>query len=201
MSDQSEDAPNTPLRLIRDDMADIASYDLPSGYRFRTYHDGDAKTWLDLHIASEPFVEMTPDLFDKQFHDGMDLLPQRMYFVESADGASVGSITAWWDKDRNGADERGRIHWVVVHPDHRRLGIAKAMMTQAMLTLADHYRWAMLDTSSGRPVALKMYLDFGFRPDPDEFADPAVAAAWQRVQATVHHPELDRYLAGDRARG
>lgn len=195
MEPQDAGEPNTELRLLRNDMDGIPQYELPEGYRFRTYRDGDEKTWLDLHIAGEPFVDMTPDLFRNQFDTGADVLPERMYFVETVEGVPAGSITAWWDQDRYGVDERGRIHWVIVHPDHRRLGIAKAMMTQAMFTLGEHYRWAMLDTSSGRPVALRMYLDFGFVPDPAQLSDPEVLAGWQRVQAVIRHPVLAEVLA------
>jgi GNAT superfamily N-acetyltransferase len=84
---------------------------------------------------------------------------------------------------------------VIVHPDHRRLGIAKAMMTHAMMTLREHYRWALLGTSSGRPYAVKTYLDFGFYPDPSDLADEYTLAAWERVQAQIDHPVLRSALA------
>jgi ribosomal protein S18 acetylase RimI-like enzyme len=188
------DAPNTPLTMVRDDMENIPELPLPAGYRLRSYVEGDERTWLELHIAGEPFVEMTPELFKAQFGDGLDVLPERMYFVETLDGVAAGSITAWWETDRYKMDERGRIHWVIVHPVHRRVGIAKAMMTQAMHTLRAHYRWAMLETSARRPIALKMYLDYGFLPDPAARQDEETLAGWQRVQEQIHHPALRRFL-------
>ena len=195
MTSQPSVAPNVEFHMLRDDMDNIPEYELPAGYRFRCYREGDERTWLDLHRAGEPFIEITPDLFQKQFASGTDILPERMFFVETADGAAAGCITAWWDKDRYGEDERGRIHWVIVHPDHRRLGIANAMMTQAMKTLRQHYRWALLGTSSGRPYAVKTYLNFGFYPDPNDFRDENTLAAWERVQAQIDHPLLRSTLA------
>ncbi|MFN2200252.1 MAG: GNAT family N-acetyltransferase [Caldilineaceae bacterium] len=195
MTSQHSVAPNVEFHMLRDDMDNIPEYELPAGYRFRCYREGDERTWLDLHRAGEPFIEITPDLFQKQFASGADILPERMFFVETADGAAAGCITAWWDKNRYGEDERGRIHWVIVHPDHRRLGIANAMMTQAMKTLREHYRWALLGTSSGRPYAVKTYLNFGFYPDPNDFRDEDALAAWERVQAQIDHPLLRSTLA------
>lgn len=194
MQSHSGDMPNTPVRMLRDHMADFPTHALPRGYRFRTYCEGDESVWMQLHVAGEPFVDITPELFRKQFGDGMDVLHERMFFVETEGGAPAASITAWWDKDRFAPDERGRIHWVIVHPEHRRQGIAKAMMTQAMQTLRRHYRWTMLETSTGRPFALNLYLDFGFVPDTQELTDPEILSGWKRVQAQLRHPVLGGIL-------
>ena len=48
----------------------------------------------------------------------------------------------------------------------------------------------MLDTSSGRPWAVKVYLDVGFRPEASDFADPTRLAAWHDVQRVIEHPAL-----------
>ena len=45
-------------------------------------------------------------------------------------------------------------------------GLRKPMMTRAMQRLAESHPNAMLGTSTGRIWALKVYLDFGFYPDP-----------------------------------
>ncbi|MET9019175.1 GNAT family N-acetyltransferase, partial [Actinopolymorpha sp. NPDC004070] len=118
------------------------------------------------------------------------------FFVETLGGEPAGSITAWWEHDRHNPDERGRIHWVVVHPDHQRRGLTKPMMTRAMRRLADSHPSAVLGTSTGRTWALKVYLDFGFHPDPDELASkPEVAAGWHGVQARLRHPLLATFLS------
>ena len=68
------------------------------------------------------------------------------------------------------------------------------MMTHAMQILAQHHMRATLGTSSGRPWAVKVYLDFGFTPDVTELTNPKIQAAWQKVQAVIQHPQLAALL-------
>jgi ribosomal protein S18 acetylase RimI-like enzyme len=181
---------NVSFNMVRPDMENIPVYELPPGYHFRSYRPGDDHTWLVLQRASEPFIQMGDDYFDGQFGADLDALPGRMFFVESPTGEVVGAITAWWEKERHNPHERGRIHWVAVHPAHRRRGLSKPMMTHAMQRLAQDHPSAVLGTSSGRPWAVKVYLDFGFQPEPSELTEPDNVAAWQAVQRLIQHPAL-----------
>jgi GNAT superfamily N-acetyltransferase len=186
---------NVSVHMVRDDMADLLQYELPEGYRFRMYRDGDDVTWTELQAAAEPFFEVTPELWVREYGKDLDALPDRMFFVETLAGEPVASITAWWERARHNPSERGRIHWVVVHPKHQRRGITKPMMTRAMQRLAMSHPNAMLGTSTDRTWALKVYLDFGFYPDPAEMeAKPEVAEAWRSVQERLNHPLLARSL-------
>jgi GNAT superfamily N-acetyltransferase len=181
--------------MIRDDMADFPIYELPPGYRFRVYREGDDVTWTDLHVAADPYTNVTPELFPREYGADLDVLPDRMFFVETDEGETVGSISAWWERERDNPNERGRIHWVVIHPAYQRRGLSKPMMTHAMQRLAASHPNAMLGTSTGRLWALKVYLDFGFYPDPAEVAaKPEVLEAWRAVQARLNHPLLAKSL-------
>jgi GNAT superfamily N-acetyltransferase len=187
---------NVPVHMARPDVRDYPACALPAGYHFRTYGAGDEAHWTALHRAAERFFPIDDAMFGREFGEHMDALADRMFFVETDDGLVVASITAWWERDRHNPQERGRIHWVVVHPDHQRRGLSKPMMTRAMQRLAQSHSAAMLGTSSGRPWALKVYLDFGFGPDMDELAaKPEVAAAWRSVQELLQHPRLAAALA------
>ena len=54
----------------------------------------------------------------------------------------------------------------------------------------------MLGTHLVRPYAIKVYLDFGFLPDAEEFvAKPEVAEGWRLLAAQLPHPQLLRWLA------
>lgn len=186
---------NVDVYMIRDNMVDYPLYELPAGYRFRMFREGDDVTWTDLQAAAEPFFKVTPELFIREYDAHRDALPNRMFFVESEAGEPVASISAWWEHDRHNPTERGRIHWVVVHPNHQRRGITKPMMTRAMQRLAESHPRAMLGTSTGRIWALKVYLDFGFYPDPAEMeAKPEVLEAWREVQQQLNHPLLAQSL-------
>ncbi len=195
MSDSA--ALNVSVHMVRDDIADFPIYELPHGYRFRTYREGDHVTWTDLHMAGDPYIKVkdVPELFWRDFGNDLDALPDRMYFVETDEGEAVGTITAWWDRVRDNPGEAGRIHWVLVHPTHQGRGLSKPMMTRAMQRLAESHPSALLGTSTGRIWALKVYLDFGFHPDPEEMAaKPEVVEGWRAVQARLNHPLLAQYL-------
>jgi len=182
------------FNMNRPTMADFPIYALPAGYQFRTYQPGDDRTWTAIHLASEPFIKFDDSMFERQFGTQLDALPDRMYFVETDAGRAIASITAWWDANWRDTGDWGRIHWVVVHPDYQRRGLTKPMMTHAMRRLAQSHTRATLGTSSGRPWAVKVYLDFGFAPDPAELADPKIYQAWQAVQAVIQHPSLQPLL-------
>jgi GNAT superfamily N-acetyltransferase len=189
---------NVSVHMVCDDMVNFPQYDLPAGYHFRMFRQGDDVTWTDLHVAAEPFIKVTPELFVREYGEHLEVLPDRMFFVETDNGEAVASISAWWQYDRYNPNERGRIHWVVVHPNHQRRGITKPMMTRAMQRLAASHPNAMLGTSSERTWALKVYLDFGFYPDPTEIeAKPEVAEAWRSVQERLNHPLLAKSLTSD----
>lgn len=188
--------PNVSFHMVRAHLRDFPHYTLPPGYRFRTYRPGDDAHWTALHQAAEPYFTVTPELWVREFSKHLDALADRMFFVENDAGEVVASITAWWERDRHNPEERGRIHWVVVHPAHQRKGLSKPMMTRAMQRLAESHPAAMLGTSAGRIWAVKVYLDFGFLPDPVEAATkPEVLAGWRAVQARLNHPALAAWLA------
>lgn len=186
---------NVSVHMVRDDLENFPHYDLPAGYRFRMYREHDDVTWTRLHMAAEPFIRVKPELFEREYGNDLDVLPDRMFFVETENGEAAASISAWWDRIRSNPGERGRIHWVVVHPDHQRRGLTKPMMTRAMQRLAESHPSALLGTSTGRIWAVKVYLDFGFYPDPEELASkPQVADAWRELQALLNHPLLAKSL-------
>jgi len=179
------------VKMVRANLEGFPVVELPAGYRMRTYRDGDRQTWTDLHLAAERFVKVTPELFDRQFGHALPALADRMFFLETLDGTPVGSITAWWGRQYEEAiSEQGRIHWVVIHPAYQRRGLAKPMMTHAMRRLAQSHDSALLGTATGRPWAIKVYLDYGFRPDPAELARPEIVNGWRQVQRIIAHPAL-----------
>ena len=180
--------------MVCDDLHGYPVFDVPAGYRMRSYREGDREVWTALHMAAERFFEVTPELFDRQFGHALDALADRMFFLETLDGTPAGSITAWWEDEYETPGTRGRIHWVVIDPAYQRRGLAKPMMTRAMRRLAQGHAAAVLGTATGRPWAIKVYLDFGFLPDPDELGRPDIVQGWRQVQQVIGHPALARTL-------
>jgi GNAT superfamily N-acetyltransferase len=186
--------PNLPVHMIRQDMKGYPAFALPAGYGFRLYRPGDEAIWTRLQRAAEPFFPIEDSLFQEQFGDFLQALPDRMAFVETAQGEAVATITAWWKPNWRNSGDWGQIHWVAVAPHHQRKGLSKAMMTWVMDRLARTHTRAMLGTSTGRVWAIHVYLTFGFTPLLDELSEPEVRNAWIQLQRRLGHSILARTL-------
>lgn len=182
------------VRMVCDGFEGVPQVALPAGYRFRAYRMGDDAVWMEIQRAAEPFFTIVDELFENEYGSHREALAERMWFVETDEGTPVGSISAWWESGSDVPNDRGRIHWVVIHPDHQRRALSKPMMTLAMNYMSQHHPGAVLGTSSGRPWAVKVYLDFGFLPDPPDLDDAETLQAWRDVQSVIDHPALVPFL-------
>jgi len=175
--------------MTRANLQAIPRHDLPDRYRLRNYagpQDDDA--WVRIWDACDDgYEKLGIERFEAEFGSDRPALNERMLFLVSPDGADVGTITAWYDRTYRGRNW-GRVHWVAIVPDHRGRGLAKAMMTACLQRLkALGHRRAVLGTQTIRLPAIKVYLDFGFRPD---MTYPRAAEAWDLIRRNLRHPAL-----------
>ncbi|MEZ4661251.1 MAG: GNAT family N-acetyltransferase [Caldilineaceae bacterium] len=168
----------------------LAKGRLPAGYHLRTYQPGDDAIWMELMYAAEPFFVVKQELFEEQFGAQRDSLAGRMFFVDSEDGETVGTASAWWHSNWRESGDWGMVHWVAVHPNHQRRGLAKPLVARVLHRMAQDHQRAFLGTSTGRVYAIKTYLDYGFAPDPNELQRPEILAAWQQLAQALPHPVL-----------
>jgi len=178
---------NLHVRMIRPHLRDIPQFAFPEGFGIRPMRPGEAGLWLDIHRDAEPFFAIPEDLFAQQFGSDPAAQAWRCFFIVTARDVAVGTLSAWFNRDFQGADA-GRIHWVAIRPAYQGRGLAKPAMAHAMNVLAHWHDRAYLDTSTGRLPAIKIYLDFGFLPD---LSLPGAVAAWRRVAAVLPHPALE----------
>lgn len=188
------DLPDVAVHMIHPTLGDLPAWPLPASYNVRTYRAGDIDTWVKLHRDAEPFFEVNHAHFMESFGDHLDALPGRMFFVQSATGEDVGTVTAWWQDDWQGRGAWGQVHWVVVAPAHQRRGLAKPMTMLALRRIAQDHPRAMLGSNLQRLWALKTYLDCGFSPDPAERVQAAVVDGWRAVQQALRHPLIEEWL-------
>ena len=78
-------------------------------------------------MEAEPYHDVTPDLFRREFGGGDAHLPARQLFVCDATGREVGTATAWFNDDDRGL-HWGRIHWVAISPDCQGRGLGRALV-------------------------------------------------------------------------
>ena len=109
---------NLPLKMARANLANLPVFALPEGFSLRWYQPGDEAHWLGIHLATERFLEITPELFGKQFglaeerglqpasapergsgmNSALQLLRERQCYLLDPRGAVIGTGTAWFDK-------------------------------------------------------------------------------------------------------
>jgi GNAT superfamily N-acetyltransferase len=150
--------------MVRETLADIPLYLLPSGYTIRWYQPGDEARWTAIQAAADHYNEITPSLFHAQFQAVAAHLEDRQCYLLDSAGDAIGTATAWVD-DLSHDPARGRIHWVAIVPSRQGRGLAKPLMTVVCQRLqALGHQKAYLTTSLARLAAIQLYLNFGFVP-------------------------------------
>jgi GNAT superfamily N-acetyltransferase len=166
------------VRMVRELTDEGPILELPEGYSLRWYRDGDREVWQRIQGSTGIYEPLAPDLFDREFGEHSNLLPERQCFVEVAPGVPVGTATAWLGSSDT-PYEQGRLHWVAVSPAHQRKGIGSYLSETACSRLrALGATSVYLTTGSDNVAAIQLYLGLGFRPEP---AGEAERLAWRSV--------------------
>lgn len=179
------------LEFVRDDLSSIPYYALPKGYRFVFYQPGDRDAWIDIEKSAKEFssYEQGLESWNRYYCGKEDSLPDRMVFIETADGKKVATATAYYDiygKDRTDA---GWLHWVAVRREFQGRGLARALISHTLgLMPGLGYDHAMLSSQTTTWLACKLYLDFGFRPDEESLEQNQIG--WKILKSITHHPAL-----------
>ncbi len=169
---------NLPLRLVRPNLNGLPEVPLPPGFSWRWFQPGDAAHWLLINHDADPFNDITPDLFTRQF--GLDLkrLANRQLFVQDPIGRVVGTGTAWCDDSRPDGPY-GRVYWLAVQRQFQGHGLGKAILAAVCARLGElGYPRACVFTSTGRLPAVNLYLQFGFEPEMHTAEDHVI---WEHV--------------------
>jgi mycothiol synthase len=147
--------------MLRPNLDDLPALAPPEGYWIRTYRPGDAANWA--LVLSESFGhEFTAEYFERQMKRDNAFRPERMFFVECADGVAA-SASAWY-QPRWGKDT-GYVHFVGTRPSHagKRLGYWVSLATLHQF-VREGRTCAQLQTDDFRLAAIKTYLRLGFQP-------------------------------------
>jgi GNAT superfamily N-acetyltransferase len=172
-----------PVTMVRDDLENLPSFELPAGYRIRTFRSGEENVWSEIETAAGEFQNMDVALnaFNVNFGEDVEAMLSRGFFVETDGGLAVGTATAWYNPSFLGRDY-GRVHWVGIRPDHQGRGLAKPLVGAVMKRLAESHERAYLKTFNTRIPAIKVYLDFGFVP---LMMTPQCEEAWEQTYRVI----------------
>ena len=177
------------LYMTRDHMKEIPEFDVPPGYSFSILGDEGFHHWYKLHRRSEPVLEIYDGLLEEQFGEHLDELRERCIFLMY--GRKVaGSAIAWWDPDVYG-ERWGSLHWFAVHPDFQHSGLARPLLARALRKISESDEKCYLVTYPDRIVAIRLYLELGFRP---KYVSETGARVWREVALDVPHEALESLL-------
>ena len=163
--------------MLRPTLAGVQEAPLPPGYVLRHYRPGDETAWADLLAAAYPDVPHARALPLTEFLPSPLFEPERIVFA--CRNETLAACAAAWESQDIWGSRTGRLHYVATHPEHRRRGLARAVVAAAIEWMAGRYDRAVLVTQTFRTEAVKLYMDMGFEPDLAAF--PEMPERWRCV--------------------
>ncbi|MHA4989721.1 GNAT family N-acetyltransferase [Cetobacterium somerae] len=155
--------------IMTKESLDFNEKQLPEGYEFVMYESGMINKWVDIQFSSKHILDRLEgeNYFKDVFLKNEKILKESMIFIKDSKGDLVGTGAIWEGKyfpqDKN---KRYRLHWIAVDPKHGGKGLAKALVSKLLSIFKDKKMGEelYLSTQTCSYVAIKIYLDFGFKP-------------------------------------
>ena len=177
--------------MLAADVAPIQERPLPDGYSYAFYQDGDEQAWIDIEKSAKEFSNAQQGLDAwKRFFEGRESeLKNRMVFIVDRAGFKVATATAYYDV--RGIDQSGDgwLHWVAVRREYQGRGLAKPLISHTLqiMKALGHTR-AKIPTQTTTWLAVKVYLDLGFRPVEKNLIRNR--DGWRIIRRLTKHPAL-----------
>ena len=185
--------------MLQADITGMVEIPLPEGYTYAFYQDGDRDAWIEIEKSAKEFSSYEEGLnaWQKFYASHTDELYNRMVFVVNEAGEKVATATAYYDI--RGIDQSGDgwLHWVAVRREWQGKGLSKPMISHVIQVMKQlGYTRAKIPTQSTTWLAVKVYLDLGFRPIEKNYI--RCRDGWRIVKRLTDHPALsDLDPAGD----
>ncbi|WP_077328892.1 GNAT family N-acetyltransferase [Virgibacillus siamensis] len=138
---------------------------LPSGYHFRRFsHKDDDKKWAKIMTETKEFSSerRAIERFNKELLPHITEAKRRIIFIETVDGNTVGTATAWFGKWTN--NTIGRLHWIEIIPDYQGRKLGRPLIIKAMDILKENHQSAYLKTQASSKAAIHLYKELGWYP-------------------------------------
>lgn len=180
--------------LLEGSLGSISEYPLPDGYRFEFYQDGDRDIWIEIEQSAKEFSSYDEGLsaWNRYYSGRENELYNRMVFVVNEHGEKVATATAFYDiqgRDKSGA---GWLHWVAVKREYQGKGLSKPLITYVLDVMkALGYSNAKIPTQTNTWLAVKIYLDLGFRPISQNAVNSYMG--WCIIKTLTNHNALNNF--------
>jgi len=182
------------LEFIRYNLSNIPSLALPNGYHFTFYKDGDRDHWIEIEKSAKEFISYEQGLksWNRYYAGKEKTLGERMVFIETDSGEKVATATAYYDiygKDKTNA---GWLHWVAVKREHQGKGLSKPLIAYTLQLMPKlGYDHVKLSSQTNTWLACRIYLDFGFIPDPESVEQNLIG--WEILRSLTDHRSLKNF--------
>jgi ribosomal protein S18 acetylase RimI-like enzyme len=152
---------DTPWTVNRICLKDAPMATLPSGYRIRRVGGSEeAAAVANAHASAFPGANWTPELY-RHVMESPGYAPEREFVVESSDGALAAFTVTWHDP----LNKTGLFEPVGTHSEHRRRGLARALLCSAMQEMIRAgMEYAIVTNQHSNEAARSLYRSCGFTP-------------------------------------
>ena len=178
-----------PLHLVRY-LTDLPDYPLPEGFRFTFYQHNDEQDWISIEQSAGEFSSLAGGrkAWNTYFEPWRSLLPERMLFIETADGRKAATGSAWFNTHTGDLSD-GRMHWVACRKEFQGCGLSKPLIAEVLKTLKQlGYEKVTVSTETTAWLACRIYMDFGFRPTEESLISEK--DGWRIIRRLTDHPCL-----------
>lgn len=172
-------AANPQLIMERPSLDDLPPLEVPAPYRIRSYRPNDEVLWTNLvRAAMNP--SWTVEACREKIISAPGFDPDGMFFAVKGEEV-VGTACAFHDAVN--PPDRGTVHMVCVHPDHRGVGLGYWVSLAVLHRFRERdFSSVQLLTDDVRLPAIHIYLKLGFKPLMSHASYPA---RWEAVMQTL----------------
>ena len=169
------------LKMERPHLDDLPPLRVPEPYGIRSYRPNDEVLWTEL-VRVAMNSSWTVEACRKNMIAAPGFDPEGLFFAVM-DEKVVGTACAFHDEQN--PPDRGTVHMVCVHPDHRGFGLGYWLSLAVLHRLRKRdFRSVQLLTDDERLPAVHIYLKLGFKPLMSHESYPA---RWEAVMETLRN--------------
>jgi ribosomal protein S18 acetylase RimI-like enzyme len=145
-------------------------FSLPEGYYYQMYEPGLEQEWArtEAEVLEFDTKEKALEYFRENLVPYQEQLKKRMVFIRNRENKIVANACAWYI-DYKGKHQ-AHVHYVAVRPGYQGIGLGKAVFTK-VLSLFPEFEPGediYLHTQTWSHIAIRMYLNMGFRMIKDD---------------------------------
>lgn len=175
------------LLMIYNDTSKYTKYELPNGYHFEYYKQGDEYDWIDIHISTGEFtsIDMGLEYFHTFFDSFINELDKRLIFiVEDNTNLKVGTSTISLLNNGECA-----VDWLAIRREYQGKKLSKPLISKTVeLAKELGHNKITLHTQTTTWLAAIIYLDYGF-----EILNKEEKEGWGILKTLTHHPKLNEF--------